>query len=279
MAGISFLFKNKIKAIRLAIFLSVFLVTFLGVAGNVRAASKIADIDFENSLVNSLGGAVAVGNPTGTPLEAEQIVSYVPGINGLAARSSHNDDDDAGDLTIQIPFPETDEVYIKWWVKYEPEYWGLCSNSIWNVKWFWTGAGTYVNHTENIFQSYSNGNIGFNSYQSEPNVDSFSDNGVAYVFGDWMKVETYWKQSSGSGTNADGIFRLTVNDEISINETALITGDIGDEPIYSPALKASCDCLTGEGWWQLDDFEVWDGLPEEGDDIIAPESPSGLFVW
>lgn len=243
---------------------------------NSHAARKIADIDFENNTIDPYGYAKNTWYPVNPP----EILQYVTGHTGMALRTSHNSDDGGGDLQIEFPFPDTNEVYIKWWVKYESDYWGNCG-SIWNVKWLWTGTGTYVNHTENIFQGYSDGKIGFNSYQTEPNFRAFSSSGVPYKFGDWMKVEIYWKQSTGGGTNADGIFRQTVNDTVCINETKLVTGDIGNNIIKSPALKASCDCAAGKGWWQIDDFEVWDGMPDgssdkSSEDFTPPAQPSGV---
>lgn len=241
--------------------LLLFLLIF-SISPNLLAASKIAEVTFEEELVDTYNN-VSFSNPTS--------VTYVPGHTGYAARSSHNADDgvSVGDFTISIPFPDNDELYISYWLKYESDYNGDCG-SIWNIKWFWTGTGTYVNHTECIFQGYDNGEIELNCYQSDPgDTVTFNSSYSPYTFGDWIHVEFYWKQSTNSGANSDGIFRLTLNNEVVINKTDLVTGDIGSESVSSPAIKATCDCAEGEGWWQIDDYEMWDGLPDTADATIT----------
>lgn len=250
----------------IGIILPIIMLYILFFESNCFAAQKIAQIDFDNAAttIDPYGNA----NISWSDVDPGTI-QYVAGHSGKAARTSHNYDDGGGDLTISIGMPKSGEIYIKWWVKYEAQYWGLVG-SIWNVKWLWSGAGGDENHTEHIFQYYNNGNIGLNSYQSDPNFKAFYSTTFPYTFGDWMKVEMYWKQSTGNGTNADGVFWCRVNDVIRINETSLVTGIIQGS-ISSPAIKASGDCETGKGWWQIDSYEAWDGMPDE---TPSPSTPS-----
>ena len=245
----------------IGITLPVIVLLILFFASNCFAAQKIAQIDFEDTTTDRYGNASILWYPTPGNIQ------YVSGHTGKAVRTSHNNDDGGGDFEITIGMPESGELYIKWWVKYDAEYWGYCG-SIWNVKWLWHGPGDAENHTEHTFQYYNNGSIGFNSFQSAPNLVSFSSTSVPYTFGDWMKVEIYWKQSTGNGTNADGIFWCRVNDVVRINQTSLVTGRI-TYPVRSPSMKATCDCETGKGWWQIDSYEAWDGMPDE-----TPSTPT-----
>lgn len=77
--------------------------------------------------------------------------------------------------------------------------------------------------------------------------------------------------------NPDGIAWVKINNITYINDEDVITGDMG--VISSPAINATCDQPEGHGWWQLDDYEIWDGMPdEEPEDTTPPMTPSGLAV-
>lgn len=247
--------------------------------GNAKASTQLSSIPFENSLVDSLGWASTIY--AGTP-------TYVSGHGGNAVRTSHNVDDgstDPGDLTYALPggLPASGEVYISYWVQYDSNYWGLCSSpSIWNVKLLSTPSGSGP-HFETIFQNYSDGAIGI-SWQMDSGMSwDGTGNGVkygnrAYSFGDWLHVEFYMKASTGvNHENTDGVAWLKLNDTTVITSDTVVTGDF-TRSIWAPSIKGTCDCATGQGWWLLDDYEVWDGVPNETSDTTAPNAPSGLSV-
>lgn len=218
--------------------------------------------DFENNIIDPYGNLSTREWYNGT---AEGIVTYVTGYTGLAARTSHNSDDGGDDFGIMLPstWTESRERYIKFWLKYESNYWGDCGG-IWNIKWVWT-AGSEA-HNELIFQYYSSGNIGL-TWQLIGGVSHWSNgsnlkygSSFPYTFGNWMFVEIYFHLSSGANYDqADGIQWVKINGNYIINDSGVTTGLPGQ--MYSPALKASCDCPSGQGWWQIDEYELWDGLP------------------
>jgi hypothetical protein len=155
-------------------------------------------------------------------------------------------------------------------VKYEPGYWGLCGNGIWNVKWLW--SATSPAHNELIFQGYNDSTHAMGvdwtqtmgaAWENGTRVTHYSSDGTAYyTMGDWMHVEAYMQLSSGiDHTNADGVYWAKVNGTRVIDDNTVISGTPGF--MYVPALKASCDAPSGQGWWQLDDFQVWDDAPAD----------------
>ena len=227
--------------------------------GILLAQNKIGQFDFENNIIDPYGNLTTREWYNGT---AENIITYVNGHNGLAGRSSHNNDDGGNDFGVMLPgtFPSSGELYIRWWVKYDSNYWGDCGG-IWNVKWLWSEGG---NHNELIFQYYSNGNIGIDWQVTQGASwspgDELNSGSFPYTFGNWMKIEIYFKLSSGSNHyNYDGIQWLKVNDNYIIHDESVSTGVPGQ--ISSPALKATCNCASGHGWWQIDEYEAWDGIP------------------
>ena len=212
---------------------SVFLIATM--ANNASAATKLSEINFEQNLNDVYGYASPEIQYGGDP---NSIVTYVPGHTGYAARSSHNNDDGGNDFVIRLPasFPASGELYIKWWARYESNYFGDCGG-IWNVKWLWSLGG---DHNELLFQYYDNNRIGID-WQStqgaswDPGDDLKSGN-FPYTFGNWMKIEIYFKLSSGAGHyNYDGIQWLKVNDNYIIYDDTVSTGLPGT--ISSPALK------------------------------------------
>ena len=231
----------------------------VSISGTVLAQNKIGEFDFENNIIDPYGNLITREWYNGT---AANIITYVSGHDGLAGRSSHNTDDGGDDFGILLPatFPASGELYIKWWVKYESNYWGDCGG-IWNVKWLWSlGA----NHNELIFQYYDNNNIGIDwqlvQGASWGNGSGMRSASFPYTFGNWMKIEIYFKLSSGPNHyNYDGIQWLKVNDNYIIHDESVSTGVPGQ--ISSPALKATCNCASGHGWWQIDEYEAWDGIP------------------
>ena len=228
---------------------------------NIKTANQISKIDFEGNLSDTYGYTTIQWNP-GTPAT----VTYPAGHTGTSARTSHNTDDGGDDLEILYPdtWPASGERYTSMWFKYEANYAGLCTNGIWNVKWLWS-AGTTA-HNELIFQSYSGSSIGLawqlsgggTGWDGGATITKYGS--ASYRFGDWMHVEIYQKLSSGTTRmNADGVWWVKINGATVISGNNVVTGVPGRT--RSPALKASCSCPAGQGWWQVDDYDVWDGIP------------------
>jgi len=103
-----------------------------GTGGASSLCAPLAQLDFENDLDDAYGLA-----NVGT---ARDFVIFQPGRVGMAARSSHNDDDGGDDFTIELGevFAQVDELTVHFWVNYAEEYENCDPNEIYNIKLFWT---------------------------------------------------------------------------------------------------------------------------------------------
>ena len=249
----------------------------LGFGGSVRAASLLSKVDFEQEL-NDPYDFVFFENP-GT------VTGYVPGHTGYAVRSSHSSDDNRFDnpngygLVITTTggngnnyWPASDELYISYWIKYEKDYYNPCNN----IKWLWTYGD---DHNELIFGSQTDTDIRGRWFLQRNNCQAWSHRKAArywtadYVMGNWMHVEIYYKLSTGANhSNYDGTQWLKVNGITVISDNQVSTGKPGRMSV--PSINASGNgysgCEAGHGWFQLDDYEIWDGIPTSGPDTTPP---------
>jgi len=78
--------------------------------------------------------------------------------------------------------------------------------------------------------------------------------------------------------NPDGIQWIKINGQTVISDNTVITGKPGR--MSSPAINATANQATGHGWWQIDDYEVWDGIPtaEEPTKSISGCGLSGCSI-
>jgi len=218
----------------------------------------------------------------------------VKGRTGLAARTSHNDTDDSGgDFGIRVgrktgPWTETNQLYIHFWVRYEKGYQDgkdrpdAPDSGIWNIKWLWTLG--HDAHNEVALYRYRNGRLaaiwqlngGDTGWEGGKRVSKWGT--VPYTFGDWLEIEIYFKLSSGNGhLKADGVQWLKLNGVKVIDGQDVVTGRPGT--MSSPAIKANRECPAGHGWWQIDDYEVFDGLPEpDGKNTPATKTPNPVHA-
>jgi len=224
------------------------------------SAKKLGEINFNNSTHTDTYGFLQANNI--------QYGSFVSGYSGLAFRSSHAGDDDSGsaDYTHVTTtgnndnyWPSTNELYFKFRYKFESNY----ENTSKNVKWLWTYGTDY--HNELICESVSSSRVGMR-WQLSGGGAKWSDGkitqygGVSATKGTWMMVEIYFKLSSGPDhLNADGIQWIKINGNYAINQTMVKTGK--PNRLSLPAINASNNQPAGHGWWQIDEFEVWDGMP------------------
>lgn len=229
-------------------------------------AQQIGQMDCENNLIDSIYDFLFTGY---------ECPSYVSGHTNEAARSAHNDDDcEAAQHSLVIGIgggvegPHTyswasEELYIKWWAKYEAAY----INSSDNVKIFWNGSGA---HNEIILDSgmatlrwqLSGSGSGWSS-----GITKYSSN-FGDIKGTWTKFEIYIKQSTGAGhLNADGMQWIKVNGDYVIYEDDVKTGE--PDAMVSPGINGTADQATDHGWWQIDDYEVWDGIPGVTNNLIT----------
>lgn len=248
----------------------------------VFAAQKLGQAGFERSLSDTYGFV--------NTFENGQHVSYVSGRTGYAARSSHAGDDGSGTsdfclTTATSYWPASNQLYLKYYLKYEAEYINTSSN----VKLLWTYGSDF--HNEIIYSADSTSGVfnvrwqcsgGGAGWERGTKITKYGS--ASYRKGNWMLVEIYFKLSSGTNhMNPDGIQWIKINGQTVISDNTVITGTPGR--MSSPSINATANQATGHGWWQIDDFEVWDGIPnvEEaaGDDPVESDSlnpPTGLMV-
>ena len=236
-----------------------------------NAAQLLSKVDFEQEL-NDPYDFVEFGYP--------ETVTFVPGHTGYAARSSHSRADSGTTYGLLITtnkgngseyWPKSGELYIRYYLKYEVGYKNTCDN----IKWLWTyyGNGTgvpYDSHNELIFSGQTATKINFRwqiggsgSGWSNGRVVNYSS--ADYVMGDWMLVEIYFKLSSGGDyMNHDGIQWLKINGTTVFFDDHVATSKPGRMSV--PSINASSGNAAGHGWFQLDDYEIWDGIPGSSQD-------------
>ena len=234
------------------------------------AASKVSQLDFEDNYIDSYGWATLTWDD-GLTLEQCSGAQYVPGRTGKSIRTSHNYDDGCRDLIINGAsygdnFFASNEVYYSYWMKFEEEYENISNNA----KTIWEGIpGTGYGHQEGAWTGPLNGIVEHRwqwsgdgtGWDAGTDVTKYSGH-ISYNPGDWMHVEFYVKLSTGLGhMNPDGLAWFKVNDETYIYDDNLITGEMGR--VALPGINGTIDQPAGHGWWQIDDYEVWDGLPDQ----------------
>jgi hypothetical protein len=247
---------------------------------SLEAASKMGELDFENSLSDPYGYLKPEVGGGGDP---NGIVTYVPGHTGYAARSSHSADVEGNGLVIRVGplgnyWPASDELYIRWYVKYESNYDPGCGHS--NVKWLWTLDDPHMEIWTsgwNLATEEVNFAWQFDGWDAGNTAVKWSDN-TPFRRGQWHEMEIYMRLSSGSNhQNADGIMWIKIDGITYIEGYNVITGK--PQRMHSPSIKATCDCPSGKGWWQIDDYEVWDGIPDgEASHNTPPSPPTGLSL-
>ena len=241
------------------------LVLALAVPLYVQAASQISYMSFDNTHVDTYGFMTTENSQYGT---------FVPGYSGQCFRSSHAGDDGSGtaDYVIKTasssgPWPASGELYIKFYYMFESSY-ELTST---NVKWL---RGNSTNpYIQTICRTLTDTSISFLHYWGPiPDVgfDCGTDLGKypgasGQTFrGTWMKVELYFKLSSGDNyDNCDGISWLKIDGTLIYEYTNIKTG----QPTgwASPSINAISNQESGKGWWRIDEMEIWDGDPEVTD--------------
>jgi hypothetical protein len=96
--------------------------------------------------------------------------------------------------------------------------------------------------------------------------------------GEWHHIEVYFKKSSNVGDNFDGALWVKLDGtfiwdaETLARMTNIRTGDTTGLRI--PGIKATCQPPIGQGYWLIDEYEVWDGVP--GQTHRGGGSPSGF---
>ncbi len=257
----------------MTLFLCVIMCLFIS-NNDVVAADKVSQLDFEDAYSDPYGWSTIMWDDGLTPAQCQGI-QYVPGRTGKAIRTSHNYDDGCRDLIINGSsygdnFFTSNEIYYSYWMKFEAEYENISDNA----KTIWEGVpGTGYGHQEAAWSGPSDGIVHHRwqwsgegtGWDSATDITKYSGS-IPYNPGDWMHVEFYIKLSTGTDhMNSDGAAWFKVNGTTYISDSDIITGEMGR--ITLPGINGTSDQPTGHGWWQIDDYEVWDGLPTEENPI------------
>lgn len=226
---------------------------------------RISYFTFDNTIEDQYSRALASVYPP--DVLPEEIITYVDGFKGKAIRSSHNKEDGGGDFEIshyENGWPESKEIYISYYLKLENGYDKALDEGILNFKQFWSLG--QEGHQEIILQNIDSSGVTFSwlisgnaGWEAGNEIIKYSEK-QPYTRNEWMHLGIYIKQSGGdSCNNADGICWLKLNGKEVFYADNVITNVTG--VFRCPALKASGDCEQDKGWWQIDEYEMWDGLP------------------
>jgi hypothetical protein len=187
---------------------------------------------------------------------------------------------------------DSGEFYLSWWVKFDSgELANLLSDTHKMLYLYTNGSANnlimsvsdsrqlrlFVNADNQAGYPYTAGDNPDNNYQYGYNlgvVPSLDD-------GNWHKFEFYAKWGTGGGSNSaikvavDDTNVLDVNNAVAIYQT----GDHVWTAALPSNLSAAGTAVSSVGW-QVDDIEIWDGLPDTTTPppvaIIAP--PSNLRI-
>jgi hypothetical protein len=226
-----------------------------GIINSTTIPKKIGYMNFDNNLVDPLGYL--------NPHNHENVI-FVPGKTGLSVRSSHAGDDGSGsnDFIIQgrNSWPDTNEMYIRFYYKFDHSY----VNDSHNVKWLWTLGSDF--HQELIVTNLTDKKITLlwqltgGSAWSNRIVSKYGDG--EFTIGEWNLIEIYFKLSTGlKKLNFDGVQWVKINGKSLIYQTDVCTGMPGK--ISVPGINATRNQPSGCGWWEIDELEIWNGIPNK----------------
>jgi len=161
-----------------------------------------------------------------------------------------------------------DEMYVSFWMRY-PTFTSTDAHE--NIKFFyphWNGIAGYV-----VYCLSSNNGCYYNSRGSDTNLPSVNWlTCVNQADGNWHRYEFYVKFSLGiSRFWYDG--NSVVNDDYADN----VWGEVIN--MYYLTFGAQDSEEVGIFTRQIDDIEVWDGMPAETTDRIPPNNPKNLTAY
>lgn len=289
-----------------------FLVLFLGVfclAENSKAANLLYSENFEDGAESDTYGSstseywnthlgatgVVTDNSHGGTYSFRGSISEngtLDNILGKAGTANAYNQIGLGDVAYgstanwDIEAETFDEIYVSWWHKWDE---GELDN-------LWDGVSGHGHDTHKIIYFYTTHSSIQNyiivsiSYSRNLELIVNADNAAS---GDYQANETYhigeiddgaWHHFEfyldyGTGQTADSNFTLTVDDVVVFDKPNIVaiynTGDRCNYFSLPSNISAATTVVSSIGY-QVDDIEVWDGLPAA--DTISPSTPSGLSV-
>lgn len=211
--------------------------------------------------------------------------SFTDSITGLVGNHRTNlnfgyYDNPALGTSFDLDSLHNQELYIKFWLKYDSNFDpndGYGSNKVWWMQ--------FEDDTRTIYVQFRGSNISFYDEDGWFQCSSVGYSGITECYrrldvnkvdGKWHKWEIYLKYNKPfSATN--GILRVWVDEKlyIDVSNHQIITKQNGK--ISRIVLGYFHDVLKSSAGWQLDDFEIWDGIPKS-ENHNKPIIPNNLEI-
>jgi hypothetical protein len=171
-------------------------------------------------------------------------------------------------LMIQPP-GETSDLYISYWIKFQPNLVQLMTPPSWRLLFEWK-TGTYGDDGDYrlavaLVTWGPDGPLSWYVYGDNVAAASVPVRQIfwekyttttAQTLGDWMKFEVFWHRSTGP----DGRVWMAVNGQVIVDMP-------GPNKIRAPINRIAPNLYTGTAFpvyqW-MDDLEIWDGFPPVG---------------
>jgi len=168
------------------------------------------------------------------------------------------------DTFVLQPSSEPSELYISYWMKYQPDL-VQSLNSQWRMLFEWKTAGDYrvtarvagyggaTPYWIVIGDNEANGGLPYERYWEIQNKT------VPVPIGEWFKFEIYWRRSSGS----DGRVWLAINGNVIADRRGPNIG-VNNKPINRIMMP---NLYTGgiyPAYHWIDDIEIWSSFPPVG---------------
>jgi hypothetical protein len=166
------------------------------------------------------------------------------------------------------PVGETSDLYISYWLKYQPDLAQKMTNPNWHVVFEWKTAGDYRVIAQVVTWGIGAGGISVPlSWQIRG--DNAANGGLPYQqfwevynttvpvpVGEWFKFEVFWHRSSGS----DGRVWMAVNGQVIVDYYGSNMG-VYNAPINRIMMPNLYSSTSYPIYQWVDDVEIWDSFP------------------
>jgi hypothetical protein len=230
------------------------------------------------------GGSTKFQLIAGAPVTAATVGNYVvnqiqtvTGRNGNRTRALYSEikkkAQNTQDPFMILPASERGDLYISYWLKFQPDLEQNMTPQNWRAFFEWKTAGDY--RVIAYVASWDNGCNGRKSHgplywqlrgDNEANRGlpykefwSVENCSIAVPLGEWFKVELFWHRSSG----ADGRVWIAVNGQVIADRYGPNKGVI-NAPINRIMVSQTYSHTANPNYQWVDDVEIWDGFPPVG---------------
>ena len=205
-------------------------------------------------------------------------IATVIGRDGKSTRALYQavkkDDPDDSELTRNQynMYPSAtnkfDQLYVRYWIKLQSNLDIIMPSPSWRMLTEWYESGEDYRFNLMVTRPWNGGDLKWTLkgvILKPEKIDDFLEfnEQIPVPVGEWFLLELFWKHSSGP----DGQILVKVNRQEVFNRT-------GRNKLDSEILAFSVfKCYGRTDYYQwIDDFEVWDNIPE----IKTPQPPSNI---